>query len=416
MQTIRGTKDILPSEIHKWQNLYNKALNLLTLNNYLEIRTPVIEYKEIFTKGIGNETDITNKEIYSFLDQGNRNIALRPEGTASVARAIINHRLYQNNTIQKLWYIGPMFRYERPQSGRQRQFHQLGIEYIGSHNPLSDVEIINLTQNLLVEFNCPTYTIEINSIGTQEERINYIAALLNYIEKFKHELDIDSQKRLLTNPLRILDSKNTKTQEIIKDSPCISKYLTKDSIKHFETVCEHLNTLNINYTINRKLVRGLDYYTHTAFEITNNTLGSKNTICGGGRYSHLIQSLGGPDIPGVGCAIGIERLLMLDNTDKTKNNNRFHIITQSNEAQKKAWHLIQILQQQKINFHIEFENNSLQKQIKKAIKNNAFACLNLGPDEIINQTITVKCIKQQIQETINYDHIIDYIIKNYYKQ
>nr|YP_007878173.1 histidine tRNA synthetase [Calliarthron tuberculosum]AGA63784.1 histidine tRNA synthetase [Calliarthron tuberculosum] len=414
MQTIRGTKDILPDEINQWQQLYFEALELLTLHNYSEIRTPIIEPTELFIKGVGNDTDIINKEMYNFVDQGKRNITLRPEGTACIARACISNKLYVNNITQKLWYMGPMFRYERPQSGRQRQFHQLGIEHIGSEHPFTDVEIINLTHNLLQKLQCPAYTVEINSIGTQEERKKYKIALVNYLDKFKTELDLDSQRRLTTNPLRILDSKNIKTQLVLQNAPDINQYLGTASIKHFNTVCEYLNILDIPYTINNKLVRGLDYYSHTAFEIINDQLGTKNTICGGGRYSNLIKQLGGPNIPGVGCAIGIERLLMLiKNTSKRKENkNRFYLITQGYEADKKAWNLIKLLQQEKIKFNIDFNQDSFQKNIKKAIKNNALGCLIIGPDEIKNSTITIKWLEKNYQETISYNNIIKYLKQN----
>nr|YP_009589089.1 histidine tRNA synthetase [Corallina ferreyrae]QBL75605.1 histidine tRNA synthetase [Corallina ferreyrae] len=411
MQTIRGTRDILPDEISEWQNLYLEALELLTLHNYSEIRTPIIEQTELFIKGVGNDTDIINKEMYNFIDQGDRKITLRPEGTASIARSFISNKLYINNTIQKLWYMGPMFRYERPQNGRQRQFHQLGIEYIGSYNPLTDVEIINLAHNILQKLNCPTYTIEVNSIGTKEERIEYKKALVNYLQQFKTELDLDSQKRLETNPIRILDSKNTRTQYILEGAPCLSKHLGKASLQDFEIVCEYLNMLKIPYIVNHKLVRGLDYYNGTAFEIINDQLGAKNTICGGGRYNNLIQQLGGPNIPGVGCAIGIERLLMLikHNENNKNKKDRFHLLTQGSEAEKKAWHLIKWLEEEKIKFHIEFNQDSFQKKIKKAVKYKALGCLIIGPEEIRNSTITIKWLDKHYQKTIDYNDTINYI-------
>lgn len=409
MQTTRGTKDILPNEIQDWQYIYIKALHLLSLYDYHEIRTPIIEPTELFIKGVGNDTDIINKEMYSFLDQGKRNITLRPEGTASIARAYISNKLYAQNAIQRLWYMGPMFRYERPQNGRQRQFHQLGIECIGSTSPLADIEVIDIAHNLLNSLGCTKYILEINSIGTQEERAEYKDAFVNYLEKYKNELDKDSQKRLLKNPLRILDSKNIKTQDILDNAPCISHYLKKNSQEHFAYICEYLKILNISFIINTKLVRGLDYYSNTAFEITNNQLGSQKTICGGGRYDHLIKQLGGPDMPGVGWAIGIERLLL---TTKNLNhilNQRFYIITQGIKAQKKAWDIIQLLQKNNIRFHLDFSNNSFQKKIKKAIQLNATACLILGSNEIDNNSITIKWLKKHYQETINFHNLLNYI-------
>lgn len=414
MQTIRGTRDILPNEIKAWQDLYTKALRILTIYNYSEIRTPIIEPTELFLRSIGSTTDIISKEMYSFADQGQRNITLRPEGTASIARAFITNKLYQNNQIQRLWYIGPMFRYERPQSGRQRQFHQLGIECIGSNNALADVEVIKIANKILKQVKCQTYKIEINSIGNQEERARYKEELINYLKSYKNDLDIDSKKRLETNPLRILDSKNMKTQTILENAPCLNKYLKKESREHFELVCEHLNTLEIPYEINTMLVRGLDYYSHTAFEIMSSQLGSQNTICGGGRYNHLIKQLGGPDIPAVGWAIGIERLLSItsQNNIYTDTEVRFYIITNGLKAKKKAWHLINLLETNNIKFNLDLSNNSFQKQIKKANKSNALSCIILGDKEIEDQTITIKWLKKHYQETILYNNIINYIQKN----
>lgn len=414
MQTIRGTRDILPSEIKAWQDLYMQALKALTIYNYSEIRTPIIEPTELFLKSIGNTTDIINKEMYSFADQGQRHITLRPEGTASIARAFITNKLYQNNQIQRLWYIGPMFRYERPQSGRQRQFHQLGIECIGSSNPLADVEVIKIADNILKQLKCKPYKIEINSIGNQEERAHYKEELVNYIKLYKNDLDTDSRKRLETNPLRILDSKNTRTQTILQDAPCLNKYLEKESRQHFELVCEYLNILGIPYKINTKLVRGLDYYSHTAFEIISDQLGSQNTICGGGRYNHLIKQLGGPDIPAVGWAIGIERLLLLtsQNSDHINPEVRFYIVTSGLKAKKKVWNLINLLETNDIKFNLDLSDNSFQKQIKKANQCNAFACLILGDKEVEDETITVKWLRKHYQETILYSSIINYIQKN----
>nr|YP_010471026.1 histidine tRNA synthetase [Synarthrophyton patena]UVF62855.1 histidine tRNA synthetase [Synarthrophyton patena] len=413
MQTVRGTKDILPNEIEAWQNLYKQVLKILNLYNYYEIRTPIIEQTELFLKGIGHTTDIINKEMYSFTDQGRRNITLRPEGTASIARSFISNKLYQKNQIQRLWYMGPMFRYERPQNGRQRQFHQLGIECIGSSNVMADVEVIQIAHSILQQLKCPEYTLEINSIGNQQERTNYKDALIKYIQLYKDDLDHDSQQRLNTNPLRILDSKNKKTQDILKDAPCLSKYLKKESQENFDLICDYLMLLNIPYKINTRLVRGLDYYSYTAFEIVNNNLDNQYTICGGGRYNDLIQQLGGPYTPAVGWAIGIERLLLLinQNNNQIENKNRFYIITQGLKAQKKAWHLISRLETYNIKFNLDLSNNSFQKQIKKANQYNIKCCLILGEKEIEDHTITIKWLANYSQETICYKNIITYIQK-----
>ena len=411
MQTIRGTKDILPNEITAWQNLYFKALQLFTLYNYHEIRTPIIEKTEVFLRSVGDSTDIINKEMYRFKDQGQRDISLRPEGTACIARAIASNKLYNSNPFQRLWYMGPMFRYERPQYGRQRQFHQLGIECIGSEYPIADVEVISIAYNLLNQLQCSNYKIKINSLGTAEERKKYKIAFTNFLVNYKSDLDDDSKKRLYTNPLRILDSKNIKTQEVIRDAPCMSKYLQEESQQHFEIVLECLHALNIPYEINTKLVRGLDYYNHTTFEIINNDSEYQNTICGGGRYSKLVQEFGGPDMPGVGWAIGIERLLMTTNQKQNHKdkNIRFDILAEGIDGQKKSCDLSKLLAENNIMFNLNLSNQNLNKQIKKAIQNKSIGCIIIGNYEIQNSTITIKWLNKHYQETIDYNLIITYL-------
>nr|YP_009296301.1 histidine-tRNA synthetase [Sebdenia flabellata]AOM65236.1 histidine-tRNA synthetase [Sebdenia flabellata] len=402
MQPLRGTKDILPNEIIFWKHIYKKTSEILSLSNYFEIQTPIIESTSLFNRSIGNATDIVNKEMYNFLDQSKRNITLRPEGTASIARAFISNKLYLSNKTQRLWYLGPMFRYERPQSGRQRQFHQLGIECIGSINPMADTEVIRLANLLLLELGCHNHRIEINSIGNIEERSLYKEDLTKYLTKYKEDLDHDSKKRLTINPLRILDSKNKKTQYILTEAPLLENYLKSESRNHFNCICEYLNNLNIKYNINSKLVRGLDYYNYTAFEIKTDELGNQDTICGGGRYDKLIKQLGGPETPAVGWAIGIERLLLIikNNIQIKQTSINIYIATQGIEAKKKIWDIIKILEQQKINFELDLHNSSLQKQIKRAYKSGAQICLILGEDEIAQKSLTLKWLNKNYQKTI----------------
>ena len=417
MQTIRGTKDILPKEIKTWQELYFTALDLLTMYNYYEIRTPLIEHTEVFLRSVGHETDIINKEMYRFKDQGQRDISLRPEGTACIARAIASNKLYNIDPIQKLWYLGPMFRYERPQNGRQRQFHQLGLECIGSENPIADVEVIHIAHNLLKRLNINDYHLQINSLGNEEERGIYKAAFTDFLKNYENDLDDDSKRKLYTNPLRILDSKNNKIQELLQEAPCLSEYIKDKSQKHFETVKECLHLLEIPYKINTKLVRGLDYYSHTAFEIISDRINAKQTICGGGRYNDLVKQFGGPDMPGVGWAIGIERLFILKKQAQSNSSKklRFDIITESTEGQKKSCHLMNLLTSNNILFNLNLKNQKLQKQIKKAIQNKSVGCLILGTNEIKDSTITIKWLDQHYQETIPYKLIIPYL-KNRIKQ
>nr|QCI06074.1 Histidine-tRNA ligase [Delesseria sanguinea] len=416
MQLLRGIKDILPDEIQFWQHIYNAANEILTLSNYNEIRTPILEQTDLFKRSIGDNTDIINKEMYTFIDQGKRSITLRPEGTASIARAFISNKLYTNKKMHRLWYMGPMFRYERPQKGRQRQFHQLGIECIGSINYMADVEVIRLAIKVLEICQLSTYKLEINSIGNLEERQIYKQKLINYLVKYKNDLDDDSKKRLELNPLRILDSKNIKIQEILDGAPKLTSYLKSESLNHFNSICEHLTYLNIPYAINKKLVRGLDYYNYTAFEIKTNNLGSQDTICGGGRYDKLIEYLGGPRTPAVGWAIGIERLLIIAEKiiNINKNISEVYIIIQGIRAEQKVWDIIRILEEYKISFNLDFNQNNLKKQIKKASQSSAKICCILGENEIDNNYITIKWLKKSKQQKINLDKFKQYLydIKN----
>nr|YP_010197275.1 histidine-tRNA ligase [Crassiphycus crassissimus]UAD85079.1 histidine-tRNA ligase [Crassiphycus crassissimus] len=414
MQPLRGTKDILPYEIIYWQQIYNKASDILALHNYSEIRTPIIETTNLFERTIGESTDIINKEMYSFTDQSNRNITLRPEATASIARAFISNKLYQSK-LQKLWYLGPMFRYERPQSGRQRQFHQLGIECIGSLSPMADTEVIHLASKIVSQLGLKNYVLEINSIGNLEEREMYKVDLIKYLSKYQKDLDEDSQNRLYSNPLRILDSKNMKTQEILQYAPNLNQYLNKTSNEHFYLVCKYLDNLNIPHTINYKLVRGLDYYNHTTFEIKTNSKNSQNTICGGGRYDNLIEQLGGPKTPAVGWAIGIERLLKviqkeLQLTLSQKQIN-VYIATQGLAAQTKIWEIVQNLEKEKIKFELDLSNTSFQKQIKRASKLGAKFCIILGDQEINNNCITTRKLNEHKQYTVPYSSFLEEINK-----
>nr|YP_010199285.1 histidine-tRNA ligase [Crassiphycus usneoides]UAD88734.1 histidine-tRNA ligase [Crassiphycus usneoides] len=414
MQPLRGTKDILPYEIIYWQQIYNKASDILALHNYSEIRTPIIETTNLFERTIGESTDIINKEMYSFTDQSNRSITLRPEATASIARAFISNKLYQSK-LQKLWYLGPMFRYERPQSGRQRQFHQLGIECIGSLSPMADTEVIHLASKIVSQLGLKNYVLEINSIGNLEEREMYKVDLIKYLSKYQKDLDEDSQNRLYSNPLRILDSKNMKTQEILQYAPNLNQYLNKTSTEHFYLVCKYLDNLNIPHTINYKLVRGLDYYNHTTFEIKTNSKNSQNTICGGGRYDNLIEQLGGPKTPAVGWAIGIERLLKviqkeLQLTLSQKQIN-VYIATQGLAAQTKIWEIVQNLEKEKIKFELDLSNTSFQKQIKRASKLGAKFCIILGDQEINNNCITTRKLNEHKQYTVPYSSFLEEINK-----
>ena len=302
--------DLLPAQTRRWQAVEATARTHFQRSGLAEIRTPLLEVTELFARGIGEATDVVGKEMYTFDDRGDRSCTLRPEGTASVVRSAIEHGLLSQGP-QKLWYAGPMFRYERPQAGRQRQFHQIGVECLGVSSARSDVEVIALAWDLLRDLGVSGLELQINSLGTLEDRQRYRKQLVIWLEARVDQLDADSQHRLKTNPLRILDSKNPSTQALLADAPTLLEALSEDSIQRFESVQFLLNKLTIPFKLNPRLVRGLDYYGHTAFEITSDQLGAQSTVCGGGRYDGLVQQLGGPPTPAVGWALGMERLMLI---------------------------------------------------------------------------------------------------------
>ncbi|NOL47999.1 histidine--tRNA ligase [Synechococcus sp. MIT S9220] len=309
LQSLRGMVDLLPAQTQRWQAVEAVVREHFQRASLAEIRTPLLEVTELFARGIGEATDVVGKEMYTFADRGDRSCTLRPEGTASVVRSAIEHGLLSQGA-QKLWYAGPMFRYERPQAGRQRQFHQIGVECLGVSSARSDVEVIALAWDLLRDLGVSGLELQINSLGTLEDRQLYRKQLVTWLEARIDQLDVDSQQRLTTNPLRILDSKNPSTQSLLLDAPTLLEALSEDSAQRFESVQVLLNKLAIPFKLNPRLVRGLDYYGHTAFEITSDQLGAQATVCGGGRYDGLVQQLGGPPTPAVGWALGMERLML----------------------------------------------------------------------------------------------------------
>lgn len=412
IQAIRGTKDIYSSEIDLWRIIEKISCEIIELANYKEIRTPIFEKSLLYNRSLGEITDIVQKEMYTFLDKGKREITLRPEGTASIVRAFIEHKFYNQTLPQRFWYYGPMFRYERPQAGRQRQFHQLGVECLGSNDPLADVEIINLALEIFSKLKISNLKLEINSLGSNSARIKYTEELYNYFSCYKSELDSDSIARLEKNPLRILDTKNEHTRQIIQGAPKILNFLDLDSKKHFDKVCEYLNVLNISYTINPNLVRGLDYYNDTTFEIKSSALGSQDTICGGGRYDNLIKTLGGPSTPAVGWAIGMERLVLTSMKFISSNTNlECYFITLGESAKLYSLPIIQILRKHNLQIEMSVSEATLQKQIKKALQLQAIICIIVGEEEINKQQLQVKWLHSKEQEYIHLDSIAQLIYK-----
>ncbi len=402
IQALRGTRDILPDEVAYWQWVEATARDILTRATYREIRTPIFEQTALFERGIGEATDVVGKEMYTFMDRGDRSITLRPEGTAGVVRSLIEHGLDSSGGVQRLWYTGPMFRYERPQAGRQRQFHQLGVEVIGSPDPRADVEVIAIATDILQTLGLKNLYLDINSVGNLEDRQNYRQALVDYFTPYKEELDPDSQDRLGRNPLRILDSKDNRTQEIAQNAPSILDYLGSYSQQHFERVQKLLSDLGINYQINSRLVRGLDYYTHTAFEILSDDLGAQATVCGGGRYDNLIAQLGGSDTPAVGWAIGLERLIILLQKLKASplSTLDFYVVSKGDLAEPQALILAHKLRMAGFSVELDLSGSGFKKQFTRADRSGAVACLILGDEEAANQTVKLKWMATKEQSAI----------------
>ncbi|MDJ1178752.1 histidine--tRNA ligase [Roseofilum sp. BLCC_M91] len=407
LQGIRGTRDILPDEVVRWQWVESTARRILSQAQYREIRTPIFEQTELFARGIGEATDVVGKEMYTFTDRGDRSITLRPENTAGVVRSYIEHSLSARG-LQRLWYMGPMFRYERPQAGRQRQFHQLGLEAIGSADPRADAEAIAIATQILKSLGLKSLKLDLNSVGNREDRLNYRQALIDYLTPYKEELDADSQDRLTRNPLRILDSKDKRTQEIVQDAPSLLEYLGDFSRNHFEQVQTLLTDLGIEYQINPRLVRGLDYYTHTAFEIQSDDLGAQATVCGGGRYDGLVAELGGKETPAVGWAMGLERLMILVEklAQVPQSTLDFYLISRGELAQRQSLKLAQGLREAGFAVELDLSGAALKKQMARGDKSGAIACLILGDREAEQQEVQLKWMATKEQQTLEQSDLL----------
>ncbi|MBD2124695.1 histidine--tRNA ligase [Trichocoleus sp. FACHB-262] len=408
IQALRGTRDILPDEVKYWQQIESVARTILSRAAYQEIRTPIFEQTELFERGIGEATDVVGKEMYTFKDRGDRSTTLRPEGTAGTVRSFIEHSLHAQGGVQRLWYTGPMFRYERPGAGRQRQFYQLGVEVLGSADPRADVEAIAIATNLLQTLGLQNLNLDLNSLGTPEDRQQYRDALVTYLTPYKSDLDLDSQDRLSRNPLRILDSKDQRTQAIVQQAPNILNFLGADSRSRFEKVQQLLSDLGIAYKVNPRLVRGLDYYSHIAFEIQSDQLGSQATVCGGGRYDGLVSQLGGPNTPAVGWAIGLERLVLLlqQLSAAPQSTLDFYLVSRGDRAEAQALVLAQKLRQTGFAVELDLSGSAFGKQLKRADRSGALACLILGDAEAENQTIQIKWLVSGEQQAIAQTELI----------
>ena len=412
IQALRGTRDILPEEVGYWQLIEETARNILTKAVYQEIRVPIFEQTDLFERGIGEATDVVGKEMYTFTSRsGKTSITLRPEGTAGVVRSYIQNKLHDRGSVQRLWYTGAMFRYERPQAGRQRQFHQIGLELLGSDAPRADVEAIAIATEILQALGLKNLSLAINSVGRGEDRQKYKEALITYLEPYKDDLDEDSRDRLTRNPLRILDSKDPKTQEIAQNAPKIIDSLSDSSKRHFDTVLNLLTDLGISYEIDHCLVRGLDYYTHTAFEIKSNDLGAQATVCGGGRYDGLVAELGGPDTQAIGWAMGMERLVLLlqQLTQPPVTAPDFYIVSLGDAAEAQALVLSQKLRQTDFTVELDLSSSAFGKQFKRADRSGAVACLVLGDAEAENKTVNLKWLANGEQQAIAQTELLSMI-------
>ena len=412
IQAVRGMNDCLPSETNIWQMVEATLRRVASNYGFAEIRMPIVESTHLFKRSIGEVTDIVEKEMYTFDDRNGDSLTLRPEGTASCVRAGNQHGLLYNQE-QRLWYMGPMFRHERPQKGRYRQFHQFGIEAFGIASADIDAEVIMLSNRLWKELGIKdVVTLELNTLGSNEERATYRDALVEYLTKHEDKLDEDSKRRMHTNPLRVLDSKNPDVQAALTDAPKLSEFLGEESKQHFDTLRARLDAAGIEYVINERLVRGLDYYNRTVFEWVTDSLGAQGTVCAGGRYDGLVEQLGGKATPGIGFALGIERLvLLLTSLDKVKNvrpQADVYIAMMGEEAELAGNALAEQWRDEvkEIRIQCHCGGGKFNKQMKRADKSGASVAIILGDNEIAEKTATVKYLREQKdQESVAFDQI-----------
>lgn len=416
-QIPKGTFDLLPYGTDEawrltdiWQHVEQVIRQIAADYNFREIRTPIYELTGLFDRGVGETSDIVTKEMFTFQDKGGRSITLRPEGTSSVMRALIENRLPSIASVHKFFYIGPMFRYERPQSGRYRQHHQFGIEAIGNGSPEQDAEVIDLLYQFYFRLGLRNLNVHINSVGDPESRANYKSALLDYLRPHFHELSADSRIRFEKNPLRILDSKDSKDKELLQNSPSLLNHLTPAAKTHFEQVCRNLEQIGIPYVIDDKIVRGLDYYNKTVFEVLAGDLGAQNTIGAGGRFDGLISTLGGPDLPAVGFATGLERVIQVLLSQKIaippSKRPLVYFIPMGEEGRHKCFSLATLCRHHHIAVDIELQAKKMQTAIQNAVKIEAAYCAIIGSDEIQKEILQLKNLQTREQLQVPFDQLL----------
>jgi histidyl-tRNA synthetase len=412
IQSVRGTKDILPDSIFQWHFVEEIFKRVSEKFCYNELRTPIFEKTEVFHRSIGEATDIVNKEMYTFEDKGGESITLRPEMTASLVRSVIQNNLLNQNPIQRLWYFGPFFRYERPQKGRLRQFHQYGAECLGSPYPESDVEIILLADSLFKAIGITDYSLKLNSLGNEISRENYRKALVAYLKSVEEQLSYDSKQRIETNPLRVLDSKDDNDKKIVENAPLILDYLDDISLNHFESVKKNLKDSNIKFNIDNNLVRGLDYYCHTVFEFQSNHLGSQDSFGGGGRYDGLFAQLGGKPTPAVGFALGVERILIILEQMETFKNWNDHVdcfvISLGDSSITYAHSVASQLRERGLIVGTDLIRRSMKSQMREANRLNARFAVIVGENEVNNQSVLIKNMNDGFQEEVPVTDIPNY--------
>jgi len=410
-QVPRGTADVLAEEAKLWNYIEQTSKNIFALYNYKEIRTPIFEHTELFQRGVGETTDIVEKEMYTFTDRGGRSLTLRPEGTASVVRSFVEHKLYASPDPTKLYYIGPMFRYERPQSGRTRQFTQVGVEVLGSNDPAVDAEVISMAIRQFEEMGLRKLRLEINSVGCPVCRPVHREKLVTHLHGVKDQLCKDCQSRLERNPMRVLDCKNETCQKLTKDAPTIDQHLCEDCQSHHDKVKEYLEQMGIQYFENPRLVRGLDYYTQTAFEIISEDIGAVGTLCGGGRYNGLVAEIGGDDVPGIGFAFSLERIalalkekgvdLQLDTGIDV------YVISMGDQANGISMKILDDLRKQGLKVEKDYLGRKIKAQMKAADRLQAQYVMIIGDDEIAKEQVLLRDMSSGEQETVSFAEIIN---------
>lgn len=415
MQALKGTHDILPEEVYKWDYMEGVIRDVCARYGYKEIRTPIIEATELFQRGIGDTTDVVTKEMYTFTDRGNRSVTLRPENTASAVRAYLEHKMYGDQQVHKMFYIGSMFRYDRPQAGRYREFHQFGLEVLGASSPLADAEVIAMACEIFHRLGLKDLDLHLNSIGDKNCRPAYRQKLIEFFEGKKDQLCDDCRERLYKNPLRILDCKEEGCKTASIGAPEITDYLCDDCHKKFEAVKHYLDGLGISYTVDPRLVRGLDYYTNTAFEIQYPPLGAQSAVCGGGRYDGLVEEIGGPSTPGIGFAIGLERLLlaleMQNLIPAPKAQKRVYIAALGEDAVAEGFKIQEELRGLGVLTDMDLQGRSLKGQMKQAGKLDSQFTVIIGSNELEKGAAAVRNMADGTQKDIPFAEVAGYISK-----